>query len=738
MPAITEETKESIKYSEEIQLALRGVLEKCEQEDLYIRKRHIFEAKQNDLYWHGFQYIYWDDSSQEFRIPTHETLMQAGVTREEAEFVYDYVTNIFKAHGLSIIAAVGADVPGVVFSPINADDPADIRAAKKAEQLGKVIHKVNNSKLAILHALFTLYTQHIVAAYNYYKRDKKYGEVDVPQFKRVPTKVSPDLTVCNECEYASELPQESCPECGGEVSSIKGKMENILSAVGTKTVEKGMSHFGLYGVLNVRVPTYAADQEGCGYLIRYLDQHLSYIRNRWPHLRDKLKADLSDSFEKAARSPSVTSYSSETYTNNLVTEKDCWFRLWQFDILDDEEQAKLLKDTFPLGCKAIWVGDEFAEAKEEDLDEVWTITKGDLSRTVHGDPIGQIAIPLQDIENTVNNLLLECLEHSIPTTIADPEILDFELYGSKEVKPGLVYPGKKAPQFARFDDAFYTLKTATLPKEGTDMQALNDNKTQFVLGSFPSIFGGNQQSGSKTLGEYQQSRSYALQRLSIVYQLIYFWWGQLTYKAVKMYIKEMLEDDVHTLPGMNNQFETVSIFKDDFEGKFDLLIPETSGELPLTFGQKRDFLREAIGINSDSINAFLFSPENAPTVIRYLGFGELTSEQDVQVMKAFKDISELLQGEPQEGPPDPSGATAPVLIPSVMPEPEVDDDEIALRVMKLFLAGPGQDHKINNPGGYMNVLARARIHKQNIDQQLQLQQIMQTATQSNPVSNGAK
>lgn len=727
MPQITEESQEPVVHSKEIQDALRGVMEKCEQEDTYIRKRHIFEAKQNDLYWHGFQYLYWDDSSQEFRIPTHETLAQAGVTREESEFIYDYVSNIFKAHGLSIIAAVGADVPAVVFSPINADNPADLRAAKKAEQLGKIIHKANNSKLHILHALFILYTQHIVAAYNYYKRDKKYGTVDVPTFKRVPQKVSADMTLCSECEFASELPQETCPECGSDqMLAMQGKTENVLSAVGSKEVNKGMSQFALYGVLNVRVPSYAADQDGSGYLIRYLDQHLSYVRNRWSHLRDKLSADKSDSFEKAARAPSVTSYSSETYTNNLVTEKDCWFRPWQFDILDDEVQAKLLKKTFPSGCYVIWVGDEFAEAKEEDLDEVWTITKGDLSRTIHGDPLGQIAIPQQDIENTVNNLLLACLEHSIPVTIADPEILDFELYGSTEVKPGLIYPGKKAPQFASFQDAFYTLKTATLPKEGTDMQALNDNKTQFLLGSFPSIFGGNQQQGSKTLGEYTQSRSYALQRLSIPYQLIYYWWGQMTHKAVKMYVKEMLEDDMYTLSGRTNQFETVSIFKEDFEGKFDLLIPESSGELPITFGQKRSFLLEAIGMNSEPVNAFLFSPESLPVVLRYLGFGELSSEQEVQAMKAFYDISLLLQGEPQEGQLDPSGATAPVLLPSVMPEPEVDDDEIQLRIMKLFLAGPGQDYKINKPGGYMNVLARARIHKQNIDMQLlQLQQEQQ-------------
>ncbi len=49
MPQLYLQDEKQEQYSEEIQLALKNVLEACEKEDAFIRKRHIFEAKQNDL-----------------------------------------------------------------------------------------------------------------------------------------------------------------------------------------------------------------------------------------------------------------------------------------------------------------------------------------------------------------------------------------------------------------------------------------------------------------------------------------------------------------------------------------------------------------------------------------------------------------------------------------------------------------------------------------------------------------
>src|SRR5947207_7301285 len=100
--------------SESNQQSLIEILKNIEEEDSYIRQRMSRECKQNELYWHGFQYIFWDERVQDFRIPTHDVMEQVS-SREEVKFIYDYVVNIFKAHGLSIIAALSSEIPGVPF-----------------------------------------------------------------------------------------------------------------------------------------------------------------------------------------------------------------------------------------------------------------------------------------------------------------------------------------------------------------------------------------------------------------------------------------------------------------------------------------------------------------------------------------------------------------------------------------------------------------------------------------------
>lgn len=645
-------------------------------------------------------FIYWDAESQEFKIPTHETLTKVDSTRETTDYVYDYVTNIFKAHGDSIIAAMGADTPGVVFSPGNSENPKDVRAAKKAEQLAKIIHKINNSKLQLLHALFILYTQHMVACYQSYNRDEEYGTVQIPKFKKSQEQITPNTHACTKCNYLQEQPVDSCPQCNSQMQMIPGITAPTLEQVGTEEVNKGFPEFEILGDLNVRIPSYAVTQADCGYLIKYSDQHISYSRNAFPELRDKLSSDDSDTYEKLARAPSNTMYYSESYTNNLVTWKQCWFRNWMFEIIDDEEQAKLLKKTFPKGAYVLFIAGQFAEAKEECLDDCWTITKGDLSRTVHGDPLGKIIIPQQDIENTVDNLLLECLEHSIPVNFADTRVLDFGKYSQQEVKPGLVYPSRKPPEFQSMQDGFFSFKTTTLPKEGTDMQKIIQDKSQFLSGDLPSIYGGPG-GGSKTLGEYEQSRQYALGRLSIPSLFIYIWWAKLTHKAVKLYINEMIEDDKFTIQTGDQRFESLYIYRDDFQGKFKLLIPENAGELPISYGQKRQAIQQAMQLNSPEINSFLFSPENLRVIIRYFGVDDLTSSEEIQVQKAFRALSDLLQGQ------------------QMMPDQNIDDPTIQLRIFKNYLASDsGQDQKIQNPEGftlclqYLNTLKQILIMQQ--------------------------
>lgn len=733
------EVEKEDEIPEAIQKSLLAILEEIENEDETIRQRMVRECKQNELYWHGFQYIFWDERAQDYKIPTQD-VMEEIASREETKFIYDYVVNVFKAHGLSIIAALSAEIPAVPFSPMDAESPEDTIAARKAEALGKIIQKSNKAKLIFYHALFLLYTNHFVAAYNSYERDEELGTVDIPKYEKKPTKVSPDNYACpnEDCNFESEDELSECPHCGGELNFTEGETKNLPTKTGMETVEKGMERIKIKGVLNVKIPTYAADQAGCGYLIDYTDQHYAWLRDNYDHIdEDKISAGSGDDFEKSSRMPSFSGLYSDSYTQNLRTLARVWLRPWMYNVLPKDEAAVLHK-RFPKGVYFAAIessGYIFAEARKEKLDDHWTITKGDLSRTVHGDPIGKPLIPLQDLENMVTNLMVESLEHSVPSTWADPEIIDFETYSKQEVLPGSIYPAKTSltnPN-RRMEDYFFTLKTSTLPKEGVDFDRMIETKSQFVVGAFPSIFGGPQTQGSKTLGEYQESRGYALQRLSIPYQLLFLWWSDTIYKSVKDYIKNMVADEKHTTTVQDGKFETVQLLQETFVlGKFNLLLAESATDLPISFSQKRTTLQQMIQLNSDVLNEFLFSPENRKVTLKFLGMEELTDLDSNQTMKQLMEIEELLKGEPVESEqPDP--ITGQPMKTSTIPiEPEVDDSEIHIRVIRTFASSSsGQEHKKSNPAGYENMLLHAKEHKDYMMQQ-QLQQMQQESAAKAP------
>lgn len=708
-------------WSESIEKSLLHILKDIEEEDKYLRQRMLRECKQNELYWHGFQYIFWDERVGDFRIPTQEVMSEIA-SREETKYIYDYVVNIFKAHGLSIIAALSAEVPSVPFSPMDADNQQDVIAAQKAEALGKIIHKYNKSKLIFYHALFTLFTNNFVIAYNYYERDKKFGVTEVPKFKNQKGtdsyQCSNDRNEGDEtCDYKSEEEQVSCPECSSSLNKVEGVEEVVED--GSESVNRGMEKFVIKGTLNWKLPTYAADQDACGYAIEYTDQHYAWVRKNYTNLeRSEIGPSSSDSFEKQARQPSIGRIYSEAYLNSLLTVKRVWLRSWMFDSLD-EDNAKELMGKYPNGCRftVVECGKQMiAEIEDEQLDDHITIAKGDLSRTVHGDPLGKPLIPMQDLENMLMNLNVESIEHSIATTFADPEILDFDVYSQQEIKPGLVYPFKSGfslGQGRKTDDYFYDLKTSSLSSDSVKFGQIVENKGQFVVGAFPSIFGGPQTEGSKTLGEYQESRSYALQRLSIPYQLLFIWFADLTYKSVIDYISNMLGDEKFSIQGQQaGSYVSIQFLSDEFKsGSFSKLLPESAVDLPESFSQKRSRIESILQLNSDTLNQFLFSAENRKSTLRYLGLEELCDLDSNQTTKQLIELDVLLKQEPVENPnpQDPEGID--INVSSIPVEPEIDDSEIHLRVLRTYLSSPiGQEHKKSNPKGYENALLHAREH----------------------------
>ena len=55
-----------------------------------------------------------------------------------------------------------------------------------------------------------------------------------------------------------------------------------------------------------------------------------------------------------------------------------------------------------------------------------------MSLYFHSDPICQPLVSIQEMRNTLVNLTIETIEHGIPSTFADPRVVNFDKYGKFE------------------------------------------------------------------------------------------------------------------------------------------------------------------------------------------------------------------------------------------------------------------------------------------------------------------
>ncbi len=700
-----------------LQDALAEIIRQVEQEDDNVRKQQIRQWKKNDRFWHGIQYIFWSETQQDWIAPINTRWDDLTSNREEAEGpFYDYVVNIYKAHGESIIAALSAQVPAVRFPPDDANNEDDLQTAKTYDKVADLIQRHNQSKMIILQALLALWNQGLVFAYHAPKADKAFGNVAIPEYDTADecqqcgwsnaddksqsgfadsVKNGPDVgeetksqeTPDDENEQ-QQTPEGTCPQCGGPLASIP-----VLT--GFSDAPKTRVLIDIYNPLFVKVPYYARTQNECGYLGLAIDQPISLLKHLFDHIADKIEAEsnLYDVYEKLGRAPSSYSYAIID-NKNLRTLRRWWIRPYEFQRLGEQFSAdiKELYKLFPNGAYVCFVGDCYAESRDELLDKYWTIGKAGLSTYIHSDPMGQPLINEQEKVNVLDNLTLETIEQGISTVFADPEVLNFEDFSHHELRPGMFVPAK-AKTGKTLSEAFFEGPKAQLSKEVPLFREQIDKDAQFLVGSFPSIYGGPGEGSSRTAAEYDMSRQMALQRLSITWTMFAHWWARLIDKCVRIYIENLIGDE-HYVSKNKNNYVNVWIRQSELSGKVGEVEAEAAETFPVTLGQKQSLLFKLISLNNDLINAALFSVENRKIISEILSFPELTIPDEAQRTKQMREISYMVE-KMQEVPI----------------EPLIDDNDVHIEVLRDYMASDyGADCKANNPQGYQLLMGHLQMH----------------------------
>jgi len=685
---------------EELQKCLLEIIHKYEEEDSWIRKQQIKLWKKNENFWHGVQFTFWSETHQDWLAPADARWLAEDEGREDAEGpYYDYVINIYKAHGESIIAALSAEVPAVRFPPDDADNAEDLITSRVYSNIADLIQKHNHVKQLMLQSLLTLWNCGNVFAYHAPKADKNFGAILIPNYKKG--------LVCNNCGYMAPADQEdaiegmSCPNCGNPLE-LKPVLDGFSEQPKTRVL------IDIFGPLFVKVSSYSRMQKECGYLILTLDQPTDFLKNLYPHVADKIDKENKDieSNERLGRTLSAFSTLSRGDLNkDLNSLRRCWLRPWTFESLPESKDAekKKLYKLYPNGCYCAFVGKTYVESRDEDMDKYWTIGKAGLSTFIHADALGQPLVSINEMRNVLSNLTLETIEQGIPSQFADNETLNFKTYSKHEVRPGSVYPIKVRPG-SRAPDMFYEGSRATLSKEVPGFGNQLDKDGQFCVGSFPSIYGGPGEGKSRTAAEYNMSRQMALQRLSICWSLFTIWFAELMEKCVHLYVENLVEDEKFVVKD-NERYSNIWIKRAELTGKVGDVEAEGSETFPISSAQKQQLLLKLMEFNNEFLNAAIYDSQNRNEIADVLSFPELHIPGEDQRIKQMEEIRQMIDSQ--------------VAIPI---EPEIDDNSIHIDTCKFFLIGiKGQDLKVNNPLAYTAIMQHLQEHSQVLTAQTQQQ-----------------
>lgn len=686
-----------------LQECLKFLVDKYEKEDGWVRKQQLKLWKKNEEFWHGIQFVFWSESRQDWLSPTMYRWFNEDEGREGTEGpFYDFAINIYRAHGEAIISSMAAQVPVIRFPPDDAEDADDVITSKTYGKIADLIMKHNQAKSLQLMSLFMLWNTGLLAWHHAPKADEAFGIVNVENYKTA--------LKCPQCGYEMPVDDEEdleiddlhkCPECGSPMDRAQ-VLDSIQQSPKTRVM------IDTFSGLHVKVPYWARKQGDVSYLIKALDQPKPFLKHVFPHIEDKIDSDEEDQqqYERMARTPSTfTSFSRADDNRDLATFKQCWLRPWAFEGLprDKEREKKELYKKFPDGCYVGFVGKTYAESRNEKLDDYWTICKVGLATYIHADAMGQPLMPLQESRNVLFNLTLETIEQGIGSQFADSRVLNFNVFSKHEARPGYVYP-VRALAGQPLGNSFFEGGRATLSKEVPGFWQQIDKDSQFTVGSFPSLYGGPGEGKTRTLGEYQESRAQALQRLSIAWTFFTIYWAKLMERCVHLFVENMIEDEKFVVPDKTNKDNYINVWirKAELTGHVGEVEPEGADSFPFTTPQKQSFFFRLLELNNQFINAALFATPNRRIIADLIAFPELEIPGEDQVIKQAMEVSDIIRGQP------------------VQVDPLVDDNAIHIEMLRSFLAGEkGADLKRINPQAYQAVLQHLQQHMQAEEQRTQ-------------------
>lgn len=542
---------------------LQKLASKAAQRDLTSRRMEIRDAWKARYFYRGNQYLL-PGKNGAWVLP-HQVLM-GGQSYDEQ----NQETNIYLAFADTINAALTAGVPSVRFEADDPTNPADISAAENSEGARRLIERANDmiviqediSRFLWTDARSCIYTRYVIDG-------QRFGYAK---------------------EGASDLDDEL-----SYLPALEGEDEGNDESLGPeKGKPRGQEVIEAFGALETKVPMQSNDIHGCDYLQLRREFDITRMRSKYPDVADEIQsmktATAESEYERLARTSVMMGMRPSNMTNDAMTynatEELSWFRPSFFAQDDFNDQLKKwLYQNFPRGAMVAQVGTTFCEARNESLDDHWTLIHprpGDgMHRPANGNPL----IPLQEKLNDCMDLVHESFMHLIPITWIDAEGIDAQALNEMQRAPGQYRKLKRKPD-KELAANFFTEQQIQIA-EGllVYLEKLFGEFAQFLVGAFPALFGGDTGANDTARGIASQ-RDQALGRVGLTWRNMRAGYARIIRQAVQCAAEFRNSPMSGEVPGAGGVKQKININPDDLKGNIRCF-PDSDENFPESWVAQR-------------------------------------------------------------------------------------------------------------------------------------------------------
>ena len=652
---------------ERLQEALRRLVLQFSAESESSRRQEIRRIKQAHQFWRGLQYLWWDERDQNWHLPFEQRLTGAGSVEDLPR--YEFVTNIYQAFGLSLIAVLSQDVPRVRFFPTSAQAEEDVAAAKAATEVAALVERNDRIGNLVADEAFNLWTDGKVGAYVRYVVDgQRFGFHPETEIESREVRVGEECYVCPVCGV--ETPKQKSVvggdgrgsgtdaaihcDCGAlltEEDFVAAEVVTVPAGQTRLRVPNGQEVLTIVGGLELKTPPWANEMHEYPYLQWNMEVHQARLRAAYPHASEKIGtagASGGQQYERLARlgqSQGGPLTEGGDSNGNLVTFQRTWLRPWAFFALEDKALRDELVNLFPDGAYVAFAADTYCEARNETMDDHWRVLHALPGDGSSGRPaLGDVMISVQERFNTLSNLQMETYEYGIPPIYADSEVLDFDSLQNQTAEPGAHYPARAKPGQSLASGFFQPAAAEVPPDLAQHAANLMGPIAQFLTGAFPALFGGAM-TGNDTAAGYSMARDQAMGRIGLVWRRMKFFHADVMLLAVDCFRRNRPRDVEVTLLGAGSAFESKWIRLADLKGNL-FSYPETEEQYPTLWSQQRAVLLQLLANPDPQLQSVLAHPENMSLIKRLIGLEDFVIPNDESRTKQYREIAQLVAEAP--------------------------------------------------------------------------------------------